>query len=81
MGYLTVISKAPTALVIGTIEVGGLIGSELDLSGSFWNWSENVDPDVLGFVIVATFIATWVIACLVWRLGRIEERWSTRPRR
>jgi high-affinity nickel permease len=25
------------ALVIGTIEVGGLISSELDLSGSFWN--------------------------------------------
>jgi nickel/cobalt transporter (NiCoT) family protein len=22
------------------------------------------------------FIATWVIAFLVWRLGRIEERWS-----
>jgi high-affinity nickel-transport protein len=81
MGYLTVISKAPTALVIGTIEVGGLISSELDLSGSFWNWSENVDPDVLGFVIVAMLIATWVIAFLVWRLGRIEERWSTRPRR
>jgi high-affinity nickel permease len=65
------------ALVIGTIEVGGLISSELDLSGSFWNWCENVDLDFLGFVIVAMFIATWVIAFLVWRLGRIEERWST----
>jgi high-affinity nickel-transport protein len=65
------------ALVIGTIEVGGLISSELDLSGSFWNWFENVDLDFLGFVIVAMFIATWVIAFLVWRLGRIEERWAT----
>jgi nickel/cobalt transporter (NiCoT) family protein len=64
------------ALVIGTIEVGGLIGSQLDLSGSFWSWLENVDINVLGFVIVAMFVATWVIALSIWRIGRIEERWS-----
>ena len=64
------------ALVIGTIEVGGLISSELDLSGSFWNWFENVDINALGFVIVALFVATWAIALVTWRLGRIEERWS-----
>jgi nickel/cobalt transporter (NiCoT) family protein len=27
-------------------------------------------------VIVAMFIATWVIALVICRLGRIEERWS-----
>ena len=64
------------ALVIGTIEVGGLISSKLDLSGSFWSWFENVDINFLGFLIVAMFIATWVIALLTWRFGRIEERWS-----
>jgi high-affinity nickel-transport protein len=64
------------ALVIGTIEVGGLIGSELDLSGAFWTWFENVDINVLGFVIVTMFVATWAAALLVWRLGRIEKRWS-----
>jgi high-affinity nickel-transport protein len=64
------------ALVIGTIEVGGLIGSQLDLSGSFWTWFESIDINVLGFVIVAMFVATWVVALMIWRLGRIEERWS-----
>ena len=64
------------ALAIGTIEIGGLISSELDLSGSFWNWFENVDINALGFVIVGLFVASWVIALAVWRLGRIEERWS-----
>jgi len=29
-------------------------------------------------VIVAMFVATWVIALAIWRLGRIEERWSAR---
>jgi high-affinity nickel-transport protein len=64
------------ALVIGTIELGGLISSKLDLTGAFWSWTENVDINVLGFVIVAMFVATWVIALAIWRLGRIEERWS-----
>jgi high-affinity nickel-transport protein len=64
------------ALVIGTIEVGGLISSKLDLSGSFWTWFENVDINVLGFVIVGMLVVTWVIALVIWRFGRIEERWS-----
>jgi high-affinity nickel-transport protein len=66
------------AVVIGTIELGGLLACELNLSGSFWNWFENININFLGFVIVAMFIATWGIALSIWRFGRIEERWSTR---
>jgi len=64
------------AVVIGTIELGGLIASELNLSGSFWNWFENIDINFLGFVIVGMFVATWAIAVSVWHYGHIEERWS-----
>jgi nickel/cobalt transporter (NiCoT) family protein len=64
------------ALLIGTIELAGLVASRLGLSGALWSWFENVDMGVLGFVIVGLFIATWGIAICVWRLGRIEERWS-----
>ena len=64
------------ALVIGTIELGGLIAQHLNLSGSFWTWFENIDLNVLGFVIVGMFLATWVIAISVWHFGHIEERWS-----
>jgi high-affinity nickel-transport protein len=74
------------ALVIGTIEVGGLLASELNLSGSFWTWFENINVNFLGFVIVGMFVATWAVSLSVWRLGRIEQRWSvhlrgTRPNR
>jgi nickel/cobalt transporter (NiCoT) family protein len=68
------------ALVIGTVELGGLIASELNLTGSFWNWFENININVLGFVIVGLFVATWAIAVSVWRLGRIEERWTAHLR-
>jgi high-affinity nickel-transport protein len=64
------------ALVIGTIELGGLLASNLNLSGGFWSWFETININVLGFVIVGLFIATWAIALSVWRFGRIEERWS-----
>ncbi|MGH2850927.1 MAG: HoxN/HupN/NixA family nickel/cobalt transporter, partial [Solirubrobacteraceae bacterium] len=63
------------ALVIGTIELGGLIASQLNLSGSFWSWFENINLNLLGFVIVGVFVATWAIALSIWRFGHIEERW------
>jgi high-affinity nickel-transport protein len=52
------------ALVIGTLELGGLLGLD------------NVDINMLGFVIVGLFVVTWAIAISVWRFGRIEERWT-----
>jgi nickel/cobalt transporter (NiCoT) family protein len=64
------------AAVVGTIELGGLLASQLNLSGSFWNWFESIDINMLGFVIVGMFVVTWVVALSVWRYGRIEERWS-----
>ncbi len=64
------------ALVIGTIELGGLLAEHLNLGGPFWSWFENIDINLLGFMIVGMFVATWAIAIVVWRFGRIEERWS-----
>jgi high-affinity nickel-transport protein len=64
------------ALVIGTVELGGLVAQHLELSGSFWSWFESIDINMLGYIIVGLFVATWGIALSVWRFGRIEERWS-----
>jgi nickel/cobalt transporter (NiCoT) family protein len=64
------------ALMVGTIELGGLIASELKLSGFFWDSLEKININILGFVIVGMFLATWAIALFVWRFGRIEQRWS-----
>ena len=66
------------ALVIGTIELGGLVASQLELSGSFWTWFESIDLNLVGFLIVGLFVFTWLVALAIWRLGRIEERWTAR---
>jgi high-affinity nickel-transport protein len=64
------------ALLIGTAEVLGLIASEYKLGGPFWTWISGLDLNTLGFIIVGLFVATWAVALAVWRIGRIEERWS-----
>ncbi len=64
------------ALIIGTIELSGLLAQKLNLSGAFWSWWENIDINLLGFVIVGLFVVTWAIALSVWRFGHIERRWS-----
>ena len=35
-----------------------------------------LDLDNVGFVVVGLFLLTWVVALAVWKLGRVEERWS-----
>ena len=65
------------ALVIGTIEVLGLLADEFGWTGRFWDDVSGIDLNVLGFVIVGLFVATWIVSLVVWRFGRIEERWTT----
>jgi high-affinity nickel-transport protein len=64
------------ALVIGTIELAGLLAHQLNAHGSFWVWLETINVNTLGLILAGLFALTWVIALAVWRLGRIEERWG-----
>lgn len=57
------------ALVIGAIEALGLIGEKLALEGPFWRFigvlSDNFG--VVGYAIVAFFIASWIVSFLVYK--------------
>ena len=68
-----------TALIIGTIEILGLIASRLRLTGGFWSTVAGIDINSLGYMIAGMFVLTWAVALLVWRLGRVEERWACPP--
>ena len=50
----------------------------MGFSGGFWDWIEGLDLNVVGFAIVGLFALTWIAALVVWRVGRIEEKWVTR---
>jgi high-affinity nickel-transport protein len=65
--------------LVGGIEALGLIATDvkgLSHAHGFWGFMRDFNINVAGFVIVGLFIVTWVAALLVWRYGRIEERWG-----
>ncbi|MCV7197077.1 HoxN/HupN/NixA family nickel/cobalt transporter [Mycobacterium angelicum] len=64
------------ALLIGTVELLGLFADQLGWRGPFWDWLGGLNLNAVGFVVVGMFVAAWAIAVLVWRYGRIEERWT-----
>lgn len=64
------------ALIIGTVELLGLIAEKADLHGPFWDWVSGLDLNVIGYAVVGLFFATWAVALLVWKVARIEERWT-----
>jgi nickel/cobalt transporter (NiCoT) family protein len=64
------------ALVIGSIEIIGLLSQKFGLTGGVWDWISALDLNTIGFVIVGVFVLTWVMALAIWHFGDIEERWS-----
>jgi nickel/cobalt transporter (NiCoT) family protein len=64
------------AFIIGTIEILGLLTSEVHLHGAFWNLMANFDANVAGFCIAGLFVVVWAVALVYWRVGRVEDRWS-----
>ncbi len=72
---ITTLSVA-VALLIGSIELLGLFAGQLGWRGAFWDWLGGLDLNTVGFAVVGMFVLTWVVALLVWRYGRIEEKWT-----
>jgi nickel/cobalt transporter (NiCoT) family protein len=64
------------ALLVGTAELLSILADRLHLTGGLWSWVGGLDLNELGYGIVALFVAVWGGAVAVWRLGRIEQRWS-----
>lgn len=64
------------ALVIGTVELVGLLGEKLDITSGPVAWIGAIELDMVGYAIVGLFVLTWAGAVGYWKLGRVEERWS-----
>jgi nickel/cobalt transporter (NiCoT) family protein len=69
------------ALLVGTVELLGVLADRLGLDGGAWSLLAAVDLTVVGYAVVGLFALTWAGALLLWRFGRVEERWSAGLRR
>jgi nickel/cobalt transporter (NiCoT) family protein len=72
---ITAISVA-VALVIGTIELIGVLADQADITTGPLSAIATIPLDYAGYGIVGLFFAAWAVALLVWRYARIEERWT-----
>jgi high-affinity nickel-transport protein len=73
---ITSISVA-VALIIGTIELLGVLAQEAHITSGPIAAVADIPLDYAGYGIVGLFVLAWVIALVVWRIGRIEERWTS----
>jgi high-affinity nickel-transport protein len=63
------------AMLIGGIEVLGLVKERLEKSGSAWNlvglFSHNLNN--CGFVVIATFMVAWAASYILYRSQRLDD--------
>jgi high-affinity nickel-transport protein len=74
---ITSISVA-VALVIGTIELVGVLADRAHITSGPLAAIAGINLDYAGYAIVGLFVAAWVIAVAVWHFGNIDQRWSAR---
>ncbi|MGD0023233.1 MAG: HoxN/HupN/NixA family nickel/cobalt transporter [Xanthobacteraceae bacterium] len=63
------------AVLIGGIEALGLLADELSLEGPFWTLIGALNDNFgsLGYLIIAIFVASWLVSIAVYRLGRFDR--------
>ena len=66
------------ALFVGGLEICQVIAGQLNLSGGFWDYALAFDLNSAGYFIVGAFVVVWAVALLIWRYGKIEERWHNK---
>jgi len=63
------------ALLVGGIEVLGLVGDHLEIHGVVWDMigSLNNNFGLIGFAIISVFVLSWVASIVIYRLKRYDE--------
>jgi high-affinity nickel-transport protein len=63
------------ALLVGGIEVLGLIGDHLKIHGAVWDRISSLNDNfgVIGFIIIGVFAGSWAVSFLIYRVNRYDE--------
>ncbi|WP_073392206.1 Nickel transporter NicT [Jatrophihabitans endophyticus] len=72
---ITAVSVA-VALVIGSIELVSVLADQAKIESGPLRAIADVPLDYAGYAIVGLFVLAWVVALLVWKYGRIEQKWT-----
>ncbi len=66
------------ALLIGGQEIISILVDKMEITTGPLAAIGQLDLNLMGYVVVALFVLTWAIALLVWRYGKVEQRWDVR---
>jgi len=63
------------AVVIGGIEVLGMIADQLEPKGAFWDVINGLNDNwgTLGYVIIGVFVLSWLASLVIYRVRRYDE--------
>jgi high-affinity nickel-transport protein len=72
---VTALSVA-VAMIIGVATLGSMLAERAGIRRGPLAWLADLDLEHVGYGIVVLFVVAWAASVAIWKLGRIEERWS-----
>jgi high-affinity nickel-transport protein len=72
---ITALSVA-VALIIGAIELTSILADKTGIESGPIRAIADLNLNLVGYAIVALFVVTWAVAIVLWKMLRIEEKWS-----
>ena len=64
------------ALTIGAVLLIQLVAESMDVRTGPVAWVAAWDLERVGLLLAGLFLLTWMVAVAVWRIGRVEQRWT-----
>lgn len=72
---ITALSVA-VALIIGAVELISILADKTGIESGPLRAIADLDLNYVGYAIVALFVLTWAVAIVLWKVLRVEEKWS-----
>lgn len=73
--FIVTLMGVVVAFVVGIAELLALLAEKLDLEGPFWDFFTMLSDHfgTIGYVILGTFVFTWIFAVVFYKYGPIKE--------
>ncbi|MEH2134631.1 MAG: HoxN/HupN/NixA family nickel/cobalt transporter [Nostoc sp.] len=63
------------AVIIGGIEALSIIGDQLELKGSFWDFISELSDNfgTIGYLIIGIFVLSWLLSTFIYKVKKYDE--------